>query len=211
MCDDGRADFTGIVAFASTQSKQETYRSTGPRVQVCLVRRASVCNPFPVPALNESHRDQIYGGCLRIISTDRDLLRIHITRAESRTYRTVRSRPRVDGLPLVVWASPTISFVRFTFAAASNEAATTSITISFDVSRSTNTNKMAGTNGNGNGTAPRVGTDRVKQGLAQMLKGGVIVSTLVSDDADGRSRDGGGGRMASVLLTSIPQNCMAKL
>jgi pyridoxal biosynthesis lyase PdxS len=72
---------------------------------------------------------------------------------------------------------------------------------------------MAGTNGNGNGngTAPRVGTDRVKQGLAQMLKGGVIVSTLVSDDADGRSRDGGGGRMASVLLTSIPQNCMAKL
>jgi pyridoxal 5'-phosphate synthase pdxS subunit len=34
---------------------------------------------------------------------------------------------------------------------------------------------MTGTNGNGNG-APRVGTDRVKQGLAQMLKGGVIVS-----------------------------------
>jgi pyridoxal 5'-phosphate synthase pdxS subunit len=37
---------------------------------------------------------------------------------------------------------------------------------------------MTGTNGNGNG-APRVGTDRVKQGLAQMLKGGVIVSTSI--------------------------------
>lgn len=37
---------------------------------------------------------------------------------------------------------------------------------------------MAGTNGNGNGNggAPKVGTDTVKQGLAQMLKGGVIVS-----------------------------------
>lgn len=39
---------------------------------------------------------------------------------------------------------------------------------------------MAGTNGsngngNGNGSA-RVGTSTVKQGLAQMLKGGVIVS-----------------------------------
>ena len=35
---------------------------------------------------------------------------------------------------------------------------------------------MTGTNGsNGNGSA-RVGTDKVKQGLAQMLKGGVIVS-----------------------------------
>ena len=41
---------------------------------------------------------------------------------------------------------------------------------------------MAGTNGsngngNGNGSA-RVGTSTVKQGLAQMLKGGVIVSSL---------------------------------
>ena len=37
---------------------------------------------------------------------------------------------------------------------------------------------MTGTNGtNGNGSsAPRVGTDTVKMGLAQMLKGGVIVS-----------------------------------
>lgn len=35
---------------------------------------------------------------------------------------------------------------------------------------------MTGTNGNGNGNGARVGTDRVKQGLAQMLKGGVIVS-----------------------------------
>jgi hypothetical protein len=32
------------------------------------------------------------------------------------------------------------------------------------------------TEGNGNGSQPTVGTVRVKQGLAQMLKGGVIVS-----------------------------------
>ena len=38
---------------------------------------------------------------------------------------------------------------------------------------------MTGTNGNGNGNgAPKVGTDTVKQGLAQMLKGGVIVSSI---------------------------------
>ena len=36
-------------------------------------------------------------------------------------------------------------------------------------------NKMTGTNANDNG-APKVGTDTIKQGLAQMLKGGVIVS-----------------------------------
>jgi hypothetical protein len=43
-----------------------------------------------------------------------------------------------------------------------------------------------GSNGNGNGgngstttPAPRVGTDRVKQGLAQMLKGGVIVRIII--------------------------------
>lgn len=39
---------------------------------------------------------------------------------------------------------------------------------------------MTGTNGSNNGNngsaAARVGTDHVKQGLAQMLKGGVIVS-----------------------------------
>ena len=36
---------------------------------------------------------------------------------------------------------------------------------------------MAGSNGNGsNGNGAKVGTDKVKQGLAQMLKGGVIVS-----------------------------------
>lgn len=35
---------------------------------------------------------------------------------------------------------------------------------------------MTGTNGNGNGTAPKIGTNAVKMGLAQMLKGGVIVS-----------------------------------
>jgi pyridoxal 5'-phosphate synthase pdxS subunit len=34
---------------------------------------------------------------------------------------------------------------------------------------------MAGTNGNGSNGA-KIGTDKVKQGLAQMLKGGVIVS-----------------------------------
>jgi len=33
-----------------------------------------------------------------------------------------------------------------------------------------------GSNGNGNGSA-QVGTSRVKMGLAQMLKGGVIVSS----------------------------------
>ena len=39
---------------------------------------------------------------------------------------------------------------------------------------------MVGSNGvNGNGPSARVGTDTVKQGLAQMLKGGVIVSTIV--------------------------------
>ena len=38
---------------------------------------------------------------------------------------------------------------------------------------------MTGTNGNGsngNGNGAKVGTSRVKMGLAQMLKGGVIVS-----------------------------------
>jgi hypothetical protein len=36
---------------------------------------------------------------------------------------------------------------------------------------------MTGSNGNGsNGNGAQVGTLRVKQGLAQMLKGGVIVS-----------------------------------
>lgn len=34
---------------------------------------------------------------------------------------------------------------------------------------------MTGTNGS-NGNGAKVGTDKVKQGLAQMLKGGVIVS-----------------------------------
>ena len=37
---------------------------------------------------------------------------------------------------------------------------------------------MTGTNGNGNGA--KIGTDKVKQGLAQMLKGGVIVSSHCS-------------------------------
>lgn len=34
---------------------------------------------------------------------------------------------------------------------------------------------MAGSNGT-NGSSPKIGTDTVKSGLAQMLKGGVIVS-----------------------------------
>jgi hypothetical protein len=51
-------------------------------------------------------------------------------------------------------------------------------------SSSTNGGSNGGSNG-GNGAtssttpAPRVGTDRVKQGLAQMLKGGVIVRILL--------------------------------
>lgn len=43
-----------------------------------------------------------------------------------------------------------------------------------------NTVTMAGTNGNGNGNGATIGTSRVKQGLAQMLKGGVIVSSYPS-------------------------------
>ena len=51
---------------------------------------------------------------------------------------------------------------------------------------------MTGTNGsNGNGSA-RVGTDKVKQGLAQMLKGGVIVSDI---GFLGRSKIKNGGRI----------------
>jgi hypothetical protein len=41
---------------------------------------------------------------------------------------------------------------------------------------SLDTTTMAGENGNG---IPRVGTDTVKMGLAQMLKGGVIVSLFI--------------------------------
>lgn len=37
---------------------------------------------------------------------------------------------------------------------------------------------MAGSNGS-NGNGAKVGTDKVKQGLAQMLKGGVIVSCIL--------------------------------
>jgi hypothetical protein len=51
----------------------------------------------------------------------------------------------------------------------------------------TNIETMTGTNGNGNGNgSARVGTSTVKQGLAQMLKGGVIVSShpCVGDGID---------------------------
>ena len=37
---------------------------------------------------------------------------------------------------------------------------------------------MAGTNGS-NGNGAKIGTEKVKQGLAQMLKGGVIVSDFL--------------------------------
>lgn len=73
---------------------------------------------------------------------------------------------------------------------------------------------MTGTNGNGNGA--RVGTDRVKQGLAQMLKGGVIVS--VKKEREG-GKEGGMdtlcgpeedesllGREMSVSWSRIPSN-----
>jgi hypothetical protein len=41
------------------------------------------------------------------------------------------------------------------------------------------TEDNGGSNANGsNGSSAQIGTIRVKQGLAQMLKGGVIVSTL---------------------------------
>lgn len=38
---------------------------------------------------------------------------------------------------------------------------------------------MTGTNGT-NGNGAKIGTEKVKQGLAQMLKGGVIVSSFMS-------------------------------
>ena len=60
---------------------------------------------------------------------------------------------------------------------------------------------MAGTNGNGNGNgAPKVGTDTVKQGLAQMLKGGVIVSWPT---ADGFIRFVGGFERHELELSTI--------
>jgi pyridoxal biosynthesis lyase PdxS len=48
---------------------------------------------------------------------------------------------------------------------------------------------MTGTNNNGSGNGATVGTDRVKMGLAQMLKGGVIVSRLKERERD-REREG---------------------
>ena len=49
--------------------------------------------------------------------------------------------------------------------------------IKIDSSLYNNIEIMTGTNGNGNGA--KIGTDKVKQGLAQMLKGGVIVSCSI--------------------------------
>lgn len=45
--------------------------------------------------------------------------------------------------------------------------------------QSNNKAKMTGTNGT-NGNGAKIGTEKVKQGLAQMLKGGVIVSSFMS-------------------------------
>lgn len=48
------------------------------------------------------------------------------------------------------------------------------------------------TEGNGNGSQPTVGTVRVKQGLAQMLKGGVIVSAAPSSESRWSMMEHGG-------------------
>jgi hypothetical protein len=48
------------------------------------------------------------------------------------------------------------------------------------------------TEGNGNGSQPTVGTVRVKQGLAQMLKGGVIVSSAFAPSSRESFIDHGG-------------------
>jgi len=61
---------------------------------------------------------------------------------------------------------------------------------------------MAGTNGNGNGNgAPKVGTDTVKQGLAQMLKGGVIMDVMNVEQAKIAEA---AGAVAVMALERIP-------
>jgi hypothetical protein len=64
---------------------------------------------------------------------------------------------------------------------------------------------MTGSNGNGsNGNEAQVGTLRVKQGLAQMLKGGVIVSVdflvLHGDGLLGETECFGVGRLSALFL-----------
>jgi len=61
---------------------------------------------------------------------------------------------------------------------------------------------MAGTNGsNGNGASARVGTDTVKQGLAQMLKGGVIMDVMNVEQAKIAEK---AGAVAVMALERIP-------
>jgi len=59
---------------------------------------------------------------------------------------------------------------------------------------------MTGTNGNGNGSA-RVGTSTVKQGLAQMLKGGVIMDVMNVEQAKIAEA---AGAVAVMALERIP-------
>mmetsp|Transcript_18233 Transcript_18233/g.25688 ORF Transcript_18233/g.25688 Transcript_18233/m.25688 type:complete len:337 (+) Transcript_18233:326-1336(+) len=62
---------------------------------------------------------------------------------------------------------------------------------------------MTGTNGNGNGngTIPKIGTDTVKQGLAQMLKGGVIMDVMNVEQAKVAEA---AGAVAVMALERIP-------
>jgi pyridoxal 5'-phosphate synthase pdxS subunit len=63
---------------------------------------------------------------------------------------------------------------------------------------------MTGTNGggtNGNGSAPRLGTDTVKMGLAQMLKGGVIMDVMSVEQAKIAEA---AGAVAVMALERIP-------
>jgi len=59
---------------------------------------------------------------------------------------------------------------------------------------------MTGTNGNGNGSAI-VGTSTVKQGLAQMLKGGVIMDVMNVEQAKIAEA---AGAVAVMALERIP-------
>jgi len=66
----------------------------------------------------------------------------------------------------------------------------------------TGANGSNGSNGhNGNGSAPRVGTTRVKQGLAQMLKGGVIMDVMNVEQAKLAEA---AGAVAVMALERIP-------
>lgn len=60
---------------------------------------------------------------------------------------------------------------------------------------------MTGNNGNGNSTRPRVGTSTVKMGLAQMLKGGVIMDVMNVEQAKIAEA---AGAVAVMALERIP-------